>query len=406
MRSPAVMDVVQIETTNACVHACSNCTRFCGHHKKTFFMEPDTFRKAVDSMKGFGHCLGVMGGEPTLHPRFADLCDYIRDNFPESRPHHVFTGPSRNFVGEVDEMNLRLKKDTIRGLFSSLGPSYYRHFEKIQDTFGFQCLNDHMYPSMHGGLLITRRELGIPDDEWFKLRDNCWVQNLWSASITPKGAFFCEIAASLDMLLDGPGGWPIEPGWWRREPADFGEQLQWCELCSAALAVPKSDAREEKDDASPEWVKRLETIQSPKLRRGGVKPFDVSRYRAEDYAVTNHHRPYLADKTQRMAEENRAVYPRDVKVVAADSAAFPSAASRGSAGEWILLIEKGDVPARLVADLERWVFNPGCVYVDAGAGMKLLNTAAAALGDEGVMARPESRYHPGKVVGVEFAKLR
>ena len=34
----------------------------------------------------------------------------------------------------------------------------------------------------------------------------------WSASITPKGAFR-EVAASLDYLLDGPGGYPIEKGW-------------------------------------------------------------------------------------------------------------------------------------------------------------------------------------------------
>ncbi len=408
MRSPAVMDVVQIETTNACIHACSNCTRFCGHHRKTFFMDVDMFGKAVDSMRGFTHCLGVMGGEPTLHPRFPDLCDYIRDNFPESRPHHVFKGPSREFVREVDELNLRLKRDTIRGLFSSLGPAYYRHFEKIQETFGFQCLNDHLNPSLHGGLLITRRELGIPDDEWFRLRDNCWVQNLWSASITPKGAFFCEIAASLDMLLDGPGGWPVEPGWWKREPKDFGEQLQWCELCSAALPVPKTDAREERDDVSPEWLKRLEAIGSPKLRHGGVKPFDVGRYRPEDYAVTNHHRPYLADKTQRMSDENRAVYPRDILIVpkGGGTPALPSAEA-GREGKWVLAADGVGIQPELPAGLKTWVFNPGCLYVDAKAGLRFFNLAASALAGagQGALPNPEGRYPADMVVEVDFGRL-
>ena len=63
----------------------------------------------------------------------------------------------------------------------------------------------------------------MPDEVWLPLRDKCWVQNEWSASITPKGAFFCEIAAALDMLFDGPGGWKIEPGWWRRTPEEFGD---------------------------------------------------------------------------------------------------------------------------------------------------------------------------------------
>ena len=66
--------------------------------------------------------------------------------------------------------------------------------------------------------MATRKELGIPDEKWIKLRDKCWIQNLWSASITPKGAFFCEVAAAMDMTLNGPGGWPIEPGWWKRKP--------------------------------------------------------------------------------------------------------------------------------------------------------------------------------------------
>ena len=39
----------------------------------------------------------------------------------------------------------------------------------------------------------------------WKMIDNCWIQKQWSASITPKGGFFCEVAASLDYLFEGPG---------------------------------------------------------------------------------------------------------------------------------------------------------------------------------------------------------
>ena len=43
-----------------------------------------------------------------------------------------------------------------------------------------------------------------------ELISNCWVQEQWSASITPKGGFFCEVAGSLDHLMNGPGGVKIE----------------------------------------------------------------------------------------------------------------------------------------------------------------------------------------------------
>lgn len=37
MRSPADMQIIQIDITNACNQRCSNCTRFCGNHKKPLF---------------------------------------------------------------------------------------------------------------------------------------------------------------------------------------------------------------------------------------------------------------------------------------------------------------------------------------------------------------------------------
>ena len=38
MRSPQDMQIILIDITNACTERCSNCTRFCGNHKKPFFM--------------------------------------------------------------------------------------------------------------------------------------------------------------------------------------------------------------------------------------------------------------------------------------------------------------------------------------------------------------------------------
>ena len=58
--------------------------------------------------------------------------------------------------------------------------------------------------------------------------------------------FFCEVAGALDMLFDGPGGWKVEPGWWKKEPKDFADQSHWCELCSGCLDVPKRISCEEK----------------------------------------------------------------------------------------------------------------------------------------------------------------
>ena len=75
MRRLCEMETVQIETTSACLLSCSNCTRFCGH-KAPFFMEPEPFKAAIDSMVDFPAVIGLMGGEPLLHPRFEEYCEY------------------------------------------------------------------------------------------------------------------------------------------------------------------------------------------------------------------------------------------------------------------------------------------------------------------------------------------
>ena len=56
--------------------------------------------------------------------------------------------------------------------------------------------------------------------------DNCWIQSQWSASITPKGGFFCEVAASLDYLFEGPGGYEIKKAGGRKNQKIFKIRLK------------------------------------------------------------------------------------------------------------------------------------------------------------------------------------
>ena len=78
MISPASMKIIQIEVTNSCIHNCSNCTRFCGLHEKNFMMSQEQFEQAVDSLAEYRGIVGVMGGEPTLNPRFPEMIRYLK----------------------------------------------------------------------------------------------------------------------------------------------------------------------------------------------------------------------------------------------------------------------------------------------------------------------------------------
>lgn len=270
--------VIQIEIVNGCVLACANCTRHVGHHRRPFIMDLDTVRQAIASLEGFPGRIGCMGGEPAMHPRFREVLALYREMIPDKR----------------------------RREFWTTGWKWFEYLDDIKATFDDDLIhyNDHSQTTgRHQPLLIAIDEV-IPDAALREeLINDCWVQRQWSASITPRGAYFCEVAASLDHLFDGPGGWPVEPGWWRRIPADYAGQRDFaCNKCSAAIPMEtRSDARGGRDRSidvvSPGNLERLRAVGSPKVARGLYEVFDRTLTRDElnrDDWHPSHFRDFVA----------------------------------------------------------------------------------------------------------------
>lgn len=379
MKSPRHMRIIEIDITNACDKRCSNCTRLCGHQQKPFFMDFDTFKRAVDSLDGYQGIRSIMGGEPTLHPEFERFIRYLGSKFPERK--NPFIYPQKDFIRQVHRVeldNFEMIDDGVEridivgpGMFSNMGASYKKHYEVITDILPFQGLNDHLNPIYHQTALITRKELGIPDDEWITIRDNCWLQNEWSAGITPKGCFFCEVAGVLDMLLDGPGGWPIEPGWWKRTPDQFGDQLHWCELCGFALQTFTRDSAEEIDDMSPEWYERLKQIKSPKLASGRYNVVKIENGEiAEESKQENRHfsaaMPYIEHYEDRFNALNSVLFAKEFEyTVIPDGIGFGVELNKAikRAKDWIVIHSENVI---LSEDFEEkigaYVLNPGTLH--------------------------------------------
>ena len=147
-------------------------------------MDFETFRNAVDSLQDFPGMVGMIGGEPTIHPEFEKFAEYLRKSRIGDKRFVILREPVSDMLSYI--MQYLNRTDNKLGLWSSLNEGYYKHFEMINDTFPTQYLNDHDNTCRHQALLMTRKELGISDEEWIKKRDACWVQNTWSA---PKGLF-------------------------------------------------------------------------------------------------------------------------------------------------------------------------------------------------------------------------
>lgn len=398
MRSPEDMGTIQIDITNACNMRCSNCTRFCGNHEKVYFMDFDTFRRAVDSLDGFDGITGLIGGEPTLHPEFVRFSKYLQDKFGEPAGYKGLLYPQKDFIHGIQTREFaselmhknsdgtRFMKKYGAGLWSNMSGTYQKYYEVIQDTFSVQYLNDHLNPSYHQPGLFSRKDLNISDEEWFTLRDQCWIQNTWSATITPKGAFFCEIAGALDMLFDGPGGWKVEPGWWKRKPEEFKDQLHWCEICGFALEgrTFTRDSQEEIDDVSPTVYGMLQKTGSPKLKSGHINPVVI-----ENGAITMESKPedkrfivgdrYIARYEDRFQEANSVLFNMEVsEIILTDGDDFGIKLNdeihRGSKpglppdrSGWILLKQAEDADvSELKGMIGKRVFNPGSLLLGDG----------------------------------------
>lgn len=254
--------VAQIDILSNCNLACANCTRWIGHHAKNYSMSPDCFRKAVASLEGYPGRIGVMGGEPSLHPRFLEILAIYQEMVPIEKRE-----------------------------FWTSGFKWYEYAEVINDTFLPHLIhyNSHeQTDGKHQPLGIAVKEVVEDEDLMWELIHSCSFQEHWSPVINDRGTYFCELGAALSRVTNGPEGWPVKPGWWNKTPEQFQDQVEAiCPNCSGCLPLPAvSDGRGGRDGpaydiVSPGNLEKLKAAGSPKALRGHVEIFDHKITREE-----------------------------------------------------------------------------------------------------------------------------
>ena len=262
MKAIKDMWLVQIEITNACFLQCPNCTRFIGHYQKPYFMDLEMITKAIDSLDGFPGGVGIMGGEPLLHPKFSAICKLMQKKLPKEK----------------------------RYLWTS-GYKWKDYRSIIRKTFATNvCYNDHKGEQQRHQPILIAIDDALEDKILMKeLIDKCWIQEKWAASINPKGGFFCEVAAAMDVLFEGQGGYALEKGWWNKTPEQFQDQVQrYCYKCGVALPMPAVLNKKGEDCVSITNYKILEALQTPKFLKNSIKLTNVkyTREQVEKFALS------------------------------------------------------------------------------------------------------------------------
>jgi len=249
---------IQIDITNYCTHKCHYCSRYNKHlrHNQRQHMDIETFLRAIKSLKDWPTKIGIIGGEPLLHPEFEFINFLLRKHFPKDK-----LGLWTSGIAKTSLEDPRTNLDII-------------------NTYGFVAYNPHTTEQKkkcrHQPLTISIKEV-VSDSIMWKLIDQCWVQRTWCATITHKGAYFCEVAAAQDILLnDGNNAWPIENNWWKIGPKSFKFQEQvkkLCPNCGMAIPIDREKLETTKEKITPMLLQRFKDSDLRYISENDVELF-------------------------------------------------------------------------------------------------------------------------------------
>jgi hypothetical protein len=214
-------------------------------------MSFEEVERALDSLEGWPGLIGIIGGEPTIHPQFVEICHLIK------------------------KRGLKTKTQ----LFTMGGQKYKDCLSVIRDSFSHINYNPHdlhqLDVCVHQPITIAIQDVVENKTYRDKLIDECWAQRTWCPTIGPKGAFFCEIAYALDLVLDGEGGFPVEHGWWNKTPDEFRDQVdRYCGHCGFAIPMEREKINEKKEKMSSGLLQLFRDRGLPCLSDEDVSLFD------------------------------------------------------------------------------------------------------------------------------------
>lgn len=234
MRGPNKMHIICIDVTNKCDLACSNCTRLLENQDAHWDMTPENFRKALQSLYGYWGVIAMIGGNPCMHPRFAELCQIFKEEVPNRMQRGLWTN---NFFKHKD-----LCLDTF-GTFNLNSHGEERAEGPLEELAAKARANGSLVwnyrgNSDHAPILTAIKDL-YPESTMWQMITECDINREWSASIVQVNgelrAYFCEVAASFDLARNTDNGHPVVAGWWRNGIEEYADQIKhFCPGCGVA----------------------------------------------------------------------------------------------------------------------------------------------------------------------------
>ena len=180
----------QIEITGACNMNCDHC-RACD--EKPIFMGEDTLRLILDfaaANRGGNFNLTVSGGEPLMHPRFAEIMELIR-TYPFGEIVVTTNGSliTEELLARLNDLafpdlTVQVSLDSVEAAVHDANRRYDGAFDRAVEALG--RMKD--YPNIRSSvrMTVTRETIGQVDD-MVRLLAGLGVSRLGVGSVIPAG---------------------------------------------------------------------------------------------------------------------------------------------------------------------------------------------------------------------------
>ena len=235
--------IIQIMVTRSCDKSCFGCTSGSNFVSKPSVMSVDQVDEALASLESYWGVTAFFGGNPCSHPEFGKLCERMRARIPFIQRglwtnRLLGNGAHARLTFNPSHSNINVHCD------SEAWAEFERDWPEALEARAEHTRAGLTQDSRHGTPYISMSDLGIPEEDRWKLIAECDISKYWSAIITlVRGelrVFFCEVAGHFAALhADNPNwagtGQPMadvglvcQPGWWQKPMADFEQQVNTC----------------------------------------------------------------------------------------------------------------------------------------------------------------------------------
>jgi hypothetical protein len=197
-------------------------------------MTLECIERALISMRGWPGVVACFGGNPCTHSQFPEVCELWKKYVPDQRKRGLWTNNLLKYGTECKETfwpHGRFNLNVHGNISAAVQMNECLPGIKI---YGYK-------PSQHGNQLLDYVDMGVSDEEWVELREQCDINQKWSGAIyqgtdgNPYG-YFCERAGALDAVRGTNNGIEVFDGWWRASMGLFQNQVTNC--CDHFCGVP------------------------------------------------------------------------------------------------------------------------------------------------------------------------